>query len=210
VRTLKQELKELEGLQSLLTQWTFANALCSEVVSLQKENAEQAIYDRGLQVMELKEKLMDIEANSKAAEQTKLLDTVLTMEYAVLQRSEDDLLTSSAYLADVERALGQASNRLALGEGVIVDPTLLQEGIVTAVGFLDEIRDMLSEDSSELGLLAANITELTAIMEQERSEIQNFQNLLGQALQLSNQERGGLVERALQLREVALTELILD
>lgn len=210
VKTLKQELKELECLQTLLMQWVYARALCEQTVAQQKETAEQELYDRGLQVAELKQKLMDVESSSKATEKTKLLDSVLHLEYAALQKSEDDLATTSAYLADVERTLSQASNRVALGEGVIVDPTVLQEGIADAADLLMQIKDMLSEDSTELEALASDITDLTSIMDQERIEVANFQSLMSQVLQLSNVERSGLVEQAQQKREGVLSELIFD
>mmetsp|Transcript_34002 Transcript_34002/g.59261 ORF Transcript_34002/g.59261 Transcript_34002/m.59261 type:complete len:340 (+) Transcript_34002:2122-3141(+) len=210
VKTLKQELKELEGMQSLLIEWVYANALVNQTIAQQKENAEQEIYDRGLQLMDLKQKLMDVEYNCKATEQTKLLDTVLHLEYATLQKSEDDLLTSSSYLGDVERTLSQASNRLALGEGVIIDPSLLQEGIGAAAGVLDQIKEMLSEDSAELEMLATDITDLSTIMRDECSEIHNFQSLLEKVLKLSSLERSSIVEKAQQTREQVLSELLFD
>lgn len=198
MKPLKQEVRELENLSSLLLQWSYANCLAEQAYHQQSERANEEMYDRGKQILDLKSQIINLRAEVKAKEETKLLDSVLSLEYSSLKSIEEDLNTVSGYLEELETAAYNTMNRLPLGEDVVVDPSSLLESINQAAHTLNRITDLVNPDSQTIEGMLELLCDFGKTLEDEREEVAKSYILLDELSKLYNEEKS-LVADSLQV-----------
>lgn len=198
IKPLKQEVRELENMYSLLMQWSYASSLAEQTYNQQSERANEEMFERGQQISDLKSQIINLRAEVKAKEETKLLDSVLSLEYTSLKSIEEDVHTVSGYLGELETAAFNTLNRLTLGEDVVVDPSQLLDSISQASHTLNRITDLVNPDSKTIEDMLDLLCDLGKVLKDEREEVSKSYILLDELSKLYNQEKS-LIADSLQV-----------
>lgn len=210
VRPLKSELRDMELLQSQLLQWSFANALAESSSRVLTAKAEDDLFDRGQQLIELKKQANALGADLLARRQTRLLDEVLTLEYSSLKPVESHLVDLADPLKELEKAVYYSLHRLKLGEKVAVEPLELLEGLRRSKTSLQEIVAKVKPESEEVMQLTERMKCLAELVGVEREEVARGAELLEELRKLCGEERGELAAGAQAARDREIEEMLTE
>ena len=210
VRPLKSELRDLELLQSQLLQWSFANALAEASSRLLTAKAEEDLFDRGQQLIELKKQANALGTDLSAKRQTRLLDEVLTLEYSSLKPVESSLVDMAEPLKELEKAVYYSLHRLRLGERVAVEPLKLLEELRESQVSLGEIVAKVKPESEEVMQLTERMKCLADLVGSEREEVARGAAQLEDLRKLCGEERGALAAGAQTARDKEIDEMLME
>lgn len=210
VRPLKSELRDLELLQSQLLQWSFANALAEANSRLLTARAEEDLFDRGQQIIELKKQANALGTDLSARRQTRLLDEVLTLEYSSLKPVESSLVDMAEPLKELEKAVYYSLHRLRLGERVAVEPLKLLEELRESQVSLGEIVAKVKPESEEVMQLTERMKCLADLVGSEREEVARGAAQLEDLRKLCGEERGALAAGAQAARNNEIDEMLTE
>lgn len=210
VRPLKSELRDLELLQSQVLQWHFANALAESSSRVLAAKAEEDLFDRGQQLIELKKQANALGTDLLARRQTRLLDEVLTLEYSSLKPVESSLLDMAEPLKELEKAVYYSLHRLRLGEKVAVEPLQLMDGLRSSKVSLAEIVTKVKPESEEVMQLTERMKCLAKLVGAEREEVARGVGQLEELRKLCGEERGELAAGAQAARDREIQEMLTE
>ena len=210
VRTLRQEIKYLELLHTLLIQWGYANYLLIIAMQNQEEEAEAQIYDRCKQLIELKKLTFALTSESNARNKNKMLDDVLSMEYSSLKNVEEDILITSSYLAELEENCYSFLNRLDLEKGVVISPQDLAEYLEKTAHILKKISSLIEDESSEILAISKEFQCLVDISKEQEQVYQEIYQLECEISKYQAQEKIKKAECILDTREKIIKSIILE
>ena len=209
-KTLKQELKELELLYTLMLQWKFSAAKAEETQTKQIEKANIQFHDRGQQLVEIKKMLNAKTANRNAKNQTRVVDDLLNYEYSCLKPLEDDILLSGAYVSDLEKISYHALHRVDIKEDHYIDSNQLLESLGSSCESLQSIQNSVEEQESLIAELSTELSEFSEVLAQEKQELHKNKTLLGKFHELSSKNNIANAEKVLDQREYKLLEFLTE
>jgi hypothetical protein len=210
LKPLKQEIKNLDLIYSLMMQWAYANYLLKETTDTQNTEAYSQIYDRGKQVIELKKQVSSLSSELAAREKNRLLDDVLSMEYSSLKSVEEDILVSASYLKELEDACNNYLNKLDLGEGVIISPQDLALSLEQTSYTLKKIACSVEGDTNEVQSLASEFKSLADDVKDQSLLVDEISSLKAQIDDLTAQERINVAEQLMPNRDHVLLKILTE
>ena len=182
---LKKELQSLDALQSILLQWQFVNAYAERTEAVFTQKIEEEIYDRGVQVADLQEDVLQGVSQLRDREQSNLLAHVLDMEVDALETADSEIMKSAEYLQQVQVASKAALNRVSL-QG---DSASLLDSLRTAEHSLERMFSFVADESPDTVALADPSKHLADVIEEEREEVINSYVLLTELRKLYEHEK---------------------
>jgi hypothetical protein len=172
--------------------------------------AEEDLFDRGQQLIELKKQANALGTDLSARRQTRLLDEVLTLEYSSLKPVESSLVDMAEPLKELEKAVYYSLHRLRLGERVAVEPLKLLEELRESQVSLGEIVAKVKPESEEVMQLTERMKCLADLVGSEREEVARGAAQLEDLRKLCGEERGALAAGAQAARDKEIDEMLTE
>ena len=208
VKPLRQEIKHLDSLHTLMLQWGYANYLLNKSILDQETEASNQLFDRCKQLIDLKKQSSSLKSENDARSKNKLLDDVLSMEYSSLKSVEEDILISSSYLKELEENSCSVLNRLDLEEGEIISPQVLSELLEKTAYTLKKVSSLVEDESKEIQTLADEMQNLVNVNSEKNAVFDEIAQLEKKICTLTAQEKINAADKAFSSREILLKSFL--
>ena len=190
--SLAEEVRRLDGLQSNLMQWTFANCLAEQAFRRSTQRLEEEVFDRSLQVCDLLQETLQLKNEAADRPKAKLLKQVLAVEADFLCPLEEDILQTSEYMQELETAALSSLHRLPLE----MDEKVLGRALGVAHLSLARIHQHFDEILPDVPGLREAAGGLLELVQEERAEVLEALLHLSKLRSLYEEEKALLFEPA--------------
>lgn len=209
-KTLKEETKTLDLLNTLMLQYAFSVSKLNSSISLQTLEAESDLQDRFKQLIEIKKQVNNLKLDSESRTKTTILDNILSMEYSSLKPIEEDILITTEYLKELKNNSTEYLNRVDLDRGVIISPKDLEIKLEKTALELNSLVAIVEHDYDAVNVLAKDFEEIVQIVQTQHELLETIKEGKTQLDAKKMQEKIKIVQKVLPKREEFIENLITE
>lgn len=209
-RTLKEETKTLDILNTLMLQYAYSVHLLNTSIEKQSTEAESELQDRCKQLIDLKKQVNSLKLDSESRTKTTLLDDVLSMEYSSLKNIEEDILISTEYIKELKNNSTEYLNRVDLDKGVIISPKDLENSLEKTALELNSLVAIVENDYESVESLANDFKQVVHIVQAQHEFLEKIKESKKLVDHQKTQEKIETVQKILPIRETFINTLITE
>ena len=209
-KTLKDEVRIIDSLHTLMLQYAYSVNLLDDSITQQVSESESEIHDRGKQIIDLKKKVSSLKLESSAVTKNKILDDILSLEYSSLKPVEEDIITSSHYLKELQNNCLEFINRVDLERGAIISPKDLENQLEQSALDLNSLVSLVEDESKDMKNMANEFLELVSIVRAQHEALEDVRSL--EKIINSNKlvEKVEVVKKVIGSRQAMIEKLIFE
>jgi hypothetical protein len=210
IRTLKEEMKILDSLYTILLQSAYSVKLLDTSLSTQSLQSEGEIYDRGKQLIDLKKQVSSLKLESSSRLKTKLLDDILSQEYSLLSPCDSEILSSISMLSELQVNCSTFLNRVDLDRGVIISPKDLEDQLKSSALELNSLTHLVQDEAEDIQDLSKEFSEILQVIRSQHETLEDIQNLQKQIDEQKMIEKVQTIQQVLPKRLKLLQALVME
>lgn len=210
VRTLKEETKTLDILNTLMLQYAYSVNLLNASIDKQSTESESELQDRCKQLIDLKKQVNSLKLDSESRTKTTLLDDVLSMEYSSLKNIEEDILITTEYIKELKNNSNEYLNRVDLDKGVIISPKDLENSLEKTALELNSLVAIVENDYECVESLAKDFKHVLNIVQAQHEFLEKIKESKNLVDCQKTMEKIQTVQKILPIRETFINNLITE
>ena len=193
-----------------MLQYAYSVNLLESSISQQVCESESEIHDRGKQIIDLKKQVSSLKLESSARTKNKILDDILSLEYSSLKPVEEDIITSSHYLKELQNNCLEFINRVDLERGAIISPKDLESQLEKSALDLNSLVSLVEDESKDMKDMACEFLELVEIVKAQHEALDDVRDLEKMINENKLVEKVEVVKKVIGSRQDLIEKLIFE